>query len=83
MMASGLVGHLLGSLSMKMLDFIRDFVRQPTHMEMVNKELEEAKLEKLEAETSVEYAQSIVQYNTKRIDRLNNYITEQGKEKSK
>ena len=66
---------------MKMLDFIRDFVRQPTHMEMVNKELEEAKLEKLEAETAVEYAQSIVQYNTKRIDRLNTYITE--KEKSK
>lgn len=66
---------------MKMLDFIRDFVRQPTHMELVNKELEEAKVEKLEAETAVEYAQSIVQYNTKRIDRLNTYIAE--KEKSK
>ena len=68
---------------MKMLEFIRDFVRQPTHMELVNKELEEAKVEKLEAETAVEYAQSIVQYNTKRIDRLNTYIAEQGKEKSK
>ena len=68
---------------MKMFNFIRDFVRQPTHMEMVNKELEEAKLEKLEAETAVEYAQSIVQYNTKRIDRLNIYIAEQVKEKSK
>ena len=66
---------------MKMFKFIRDFVRQPTHMEMVNKELEEAKLEKLEAETAVEYSQSIVQYNTNRIDRLNTYITE--KEKSK
>ena len=66
---------------MKMLKFIGDFVRQPTHMEMVNKELEEAKLEKLEAETAVEYSQSIVQYNTNRIDRLNTYITE--KEKSK
>jgi len=68
---------------MKMIDFIRDYMRQPTHMEMVNKELEEAKLEKLEAETAVEYAQSIVQYNTKRIDRLNIYIAEQGKEKAK
>jgi hypothetical protein len=68
---------------MKMIDFIRDYLRQPTHMEMVNKELEEAKLEKLEAETAVEYAQSIVQYNTKRIDRLNTYIAEQGKEKAK
>jgi hypothetical protein len=52
-------------------------------MEMVNRELEEARLEKLEAETAVEYAHSIVQYNTKRIDRLNTYIAEQGKEKSK
>jgi len=68
---------------MKMLEFIGDFVRQPTHMELVNKELEEAKVEKLEAETAVEYAQSIVQYNTKRIDRLNTYIAEQGKEKAK
>jgi hypothetical protein len=68
---------------MKMIDFIRDYLRQPTYMEVVNKEIEEAKLEKLEAETAVEYAQSIVQYNTKRIDRLNIYIAEQGKEKAK
>jgi hypothetical protein len=81
MMGSGLVSHLLGSLSMKMLEFIREYVRQPTHIELVNKELEEAKVEKLEAETAVEYAQSIVQYNTNRIDRLNTYIAE--KEKSK
>ena len=66
---------------MKMVDFITNYLRQPTHMEMVNRELEEAKLEKLEAETAVEYAQSIVQYNTKRIDRLNTYIAE--KEKAK
>lgn len=66
---------------MKMLEFIGEYVRQPTHIELVNKELEEAKVEKLEAETDVEYAQSIVQYNTKRIDRLNTYIAE--KEKSK
>ena len=68
---------------MKMIDFIKNYMRQPSHMEMVNRELEEAKLEKLEAETAVEYAHSIVQYNTKRIDRLNTYIAEQGKEKSK
>jgi len=68
---------------MKMLDFIVNYMRQPTHMEMVNREIEEAKLEKLEAETAVEYAQSIVQYNTKRIDRLNIYIADQGKEKTK
>lgn len=66
---------------MKIVDFITNYLRQPTHMEMVNREIEEAKLEKLEAETAVEYAQSIVQYNTKRIDRLNIYIAE--KEKAK
>lgn len=68
---------------MKMIEFIKNYMRQPTQMEMVNRELEEAKLEKLEAETAVEYAQSIVQYNTKRIDRLNMYIANQGKEKAK
>jgi len=67
----------------KMIEFIKNYMRQPTQMEMVNRELEEAKLEKLEAETAVEYAQSIVQYNTKRIDRLNMYIANQGKEKAK
>jgi len=67
----------------KMIEFIKNYLRQPTQMEMVNRELEEAKLEKLEAETAVEYAQSIVQYNTKRIDRLNMYIANQGKEKAK
>lgn len=66
-----------------MIEFIKNYLRQPTQMEMVNRELEEAKLEKLEAETAVEYAQSIVQYNTKRIDRLNMYIANQGKEKAK
>ncbi|CAB4180526.1 hypothetical protein UFOVP1049_47 [uncultured Caudovirales phage] len=66
---------------MKMLEFIKNYIRQPSHMEMVNRELEEARLEKLEAETAVEYAQSIVQYNAKRIDRLNTYITD--KEKAK
>lgn len=68
---------------MKMIEFIKNYMRQPTQMEMVNRELEEAKLEKLEAETAVEYSQSIVEYNTKRIDRLNMYIANQGKEKTK
>lgn len=66
---------------MKMFKFIVEYVRQPTHMELVNRELEEARVEKLEAETAVEYAQSIVQYNTQRIDRLNTYIAAQSKEK--
>jgi len=80
-MAFGLPRCTKRKLFMKMIDFIKNYMRQPSHMEMVNRELEEAKLEKLEAETAVEYAQSIVQYNTKRIDRLNIYITD--KEKAK
>jgi hypothetical protein len=82
-MAFGSPRYTKRKLFMKMIDFIKNYMRQPSHMEMVNRELEEAKLEKLEAETAVEYAHSIVQYNTKRIDRLNTYIAEQGKEKSK
>jgi arsenate reductase-like glutaredoxin family protein len=66
---------------MKMLDFLKNYLKTPSFSEMVKKELEEAHIEKLEAETAVEFAQSIVQYNTKRIDRLNTYMS--NKEKAK
>ena len=66
---------------MKMLDFLKNYLKTPLFSEMVKKELEEAYIEKLEAETAVEFAQSIVQYNTKRIDRLNTYMS--NKEKAK
>jgi hypothetical protein len=68
---------------MKMFVFLKDYLREPSPLEVVQKELLVATLEKLEAETAVEFAQSIVQYNTKRIDRLNTYIADYSKEKAK
>ena len=55
--------------------------RQRTKLELITQELVEAHLEKLEAETGLEYAQSIVDYNEARITRLNKYLATQEKTK--
>jgi len=68
---------------MNMFQFLKDPLKEPSPLEVVRNELAAATLEKLEAETAVEFAQSIVQYNTKRIDRLNIYIADYSKEKAK
>jgi uncharacterized iron-regulated protein len=52
------------------LKFLKDIVRPQTIREIILKEIREAKLRKLEAESGVEYAASVVQYNEKRIKRL-------------
>ena len=56
---------------MKLLDLIKEPFKKPTPLEMIAAELADAHLSKLEAETAVEYAQSIVAYNVTRIERLN------------
>lgn len=58
------------------IKYVKDLLRAKTPLEMVQKELIEAQLAKLQAETSVEYSQSIVSYNEQRISRLNKRITE-------
>jgi hypothetical protein len=58
------------------IKYIKDLLRARTPLEMVLKELIEAQLAKLQAETSVEYSQSIVDYNEQRISRLNKRIIE-------
>ena len=58
------------------IKYVKDLLRAKTPLEMVLKELTEAQLAKLKAETSVEYSQSIVSYNEQRISRLNKRITE-------
>ena len=68
---------------MKLVDLFKEKFREPTPMEVVTRELAEATLEKLQAETAVDWAQSVVSYNRVRIDRLNEYIAAYGKEKSK
>jgi hypothetical protein len=56
---------------MKFIDFLKNYVRNPTPLEVIAAELANAHLEQLQAETAVEYAQSVVNYNKARILRLN------------
>ena len=60
----------------KLMELLREPFKKPSPMEMIATELAHAHLEKLEAETAVEYAQSIVDYNLNRITRLNARIEE-------
>jgi hypothetical protein len=53
-----------------MINFIRDILRPKTLREILNKEMREAYLSKLEAEKALEYATSVVEYNRNRIRRL-------------
>ena len=58
------------------IKYVKDLLRAKTPIEMVQKELIEAQLVKLQAETSVEYSQAIVNYNEQRIFRLYKRINE-------
>lgn len=57
-------------------ELLKDPFRKPSPLEMIASELAEAHLAKLEAETAVEYTQSIVDYNVTRITRLNSRLDE-------
>jgi hypothetical protein len=61
---------------MKFLDFLKHHLREPTPLEVISKELAQAHLDRLEAEGAVEYAQAVLEYNEKRIERLNIRIKE-------
>jgi hypothetical protein len=58
------------------MELMKEPFKRPSPMEMIAAELADAHLEKLNAETAVEYAQSIVDYNTTRIERLNTRLEE-------
>jgi len=60
------------------IQYVKDLLTPRSPMEMVEKELTEAQLAKLQAETSVEYSQAIVDYNKQRIMRLSKRIQELG-----
>jgi hypothetical protein len=61
------------------ITFIKNYLRKPTPLEMIAKELAVAHLCKLEAETAVDYAVSVVRYNDTRIARLTKHLaTHQG-----
>lgn len=60
-----------------MKDLIRQMFRKLTPREMAARELSEAERNKLEAQTAVEYAQSVVSYNDNRIRRLRRYLSDE------
>lgn len=60
----------------RFMELMKEPFKRPTPLEMIASELSEAHLEKLNAETAVEYAQSIVDYNVNRITRLNARLEE-------
>jgi hypothetical protein len=60
----------------RFMELMKEPFKKPTPLEMIATELAEAHMEKLSAETAVEYAQSIVGYNVTRILRLNSRLDE-------
>ena len=60
----------------RFMELMKEPFKRPTPLEMIATELSDAHLEKLNAETAVEYAQSIVDYNVTRIERLNKRMEE-------
>lgn len=61
---------------MKLFQLLKEPFKRPTPLELIATELADAHMEKLNAETAVEYAQSIVDYNVTRIKRLNDRMEE-------
>ena len=59
-----------------MMELLKEPFKKPSPLEMIATELADAHLSKLDAETAVEYAQSIVDYNITRIARLNARLEE-------
>ena len=58
------------------LKYIKELMKPKPISEIIEKELREAIIKKLEAESAVEYAASIVTYNVERIARLQRRLKE-------
>ena len=58
------------------IKYIKDILRAKTIYEVVNAELQEAFLRKLEAETAADYADAAIKYNDRRIKRLKQRLFE-------
>lgn len=56
--------------------YIKDILRAKTIYEVIDTELQEAYLRKLEAETAAEYADAAIKYNSRRIERLKQRLFE-------
>jgi hypothetical protein len=62
------------------IKYIKDILRPKTIYEVINTELQDAYLRKLEAETAAEYAHAAIQYNDRRIERLKQRLFEHAEE---
>ena len=60
----------------KVLEFIKDMLRQRTLQEIIDIELRDAYLSKMQAEKELEHATSSVEYNRQRICRLQERLDE-------
>ena len=60
------------------VNFIKDMLRPRTLREIIDIELHDAYLSKMQAEKSLEYATSVVEYNRQRIRRLEERLKELG-----
>ena len=58
------------------LNFIKDMLRPRTMREIINIELHDAYLSKMQAEKSLQYATSVVEYNRQRIRILQEKLLE-------
>jgi hypothetical protein len=59
-----------------MIDMVKRLLATPTPLKMAARELVKAQREKLEAESALDYAANIVQYNDDRINRLKMRLAE-------
>lgn len=64
----------------KFSKFFANLLSPKTLYEIIAKELREAQLRKLEAESAAEYAKSVVSYNEARIARLQKRLVEHAEE---
>jgi hypothetical protein len=61
-----------------MIAFIKDMLRPRTLKEIIDIEMRDAIISKMQAEKSLEYAMSVVDYNRQRIRRLEEKLLEIG-----
>jgi hypothetical protein len=57
-----------------MVQYLKSLFRQLTPLEVITQELAIAHLEKLQGESGVDYAQSVVDYNAAKIKRLDAHL---------
>ena len=54
----------------RLLAWLKAKIRMPSYAELIQYELNDAQLKLLTAQTGLEYAQAMVEYNTRRVERL-------------